>query len=285
MLHTEKYFHVQENVQDSNCKFKLQQSSVGEPDITRSLSFIPVSLRKVNTDGTIVARSRGALINVDLTPGTSKSSGTEALWPVLNSNTKSTVFADTFRTGHILAAILRSSTSVECFFSRMTFEALSLSTQWLEEVERAWSTWCQSSLGVVARLTFLPTFDNILSPRLEGEQVVGTGCALFESIDWWGSSEAVLGTLEARNKTTWAVSAMSTDWDTVSLRLGSLLNSPGTRWAGLAGALSGQILEGSFGTEGAGFFALVSKETGRTLQASGNIKGSNLVEDLSLLAD
>ena len=53
-----------------------------------------VSLRQVNTGGSIVARSTCAFINVDLTTRSGESSRAETFGPVVDGNAEASMLAD-----------------------------------------------------------------------------------------------------------------------------------------------------------------------------------------------
>ena len=58
-------------------------------------NFLLVSLRQVNTGGSVVARGAGALVDIDLTSRSGKSGGAETLRTVVDGNTQSSVFTQT----------------------------------------------------------------------------------------------------------------------------------------------------------------------------------------------
>jgi hypothetical protein len=191
----------------------------------------------------------------------------------------------TFRAKHILTIILGGSSASEGLFSRVTFETSSLTTQRLEEVDRALSARSETSVRVESSSAHLSAEGGVICTGLEGKLLGRAGSALLETVAWGLTGVSVAGAFQARHQTGRTVSSISADRHAGSFSLRSHVLGPSARWAGLAASLSRFVLVGSLGTECAGFFSLSGVETGWAFETSGDFGASDLIENLADLTN
>lgn len=224
-----------------------------------------VALRQVEASGAVVARLRGALVDVDLAASAGESSWTDALDPVAHWHAEAAVLAYLVGALHHLALLTSNGARAISEGVRRTLDASGRAVLRLIEVLGTLGARGEPGAGVHAWRALGLTAILARCGRLIGERTGWTGLTVLVAAGRRLAGVAVTRTLEARHQTRWRVGAIAADWHAVVDALGALLPGVSAEGATETGALTIAVLIVSFRAEGALLLLLASERAGWTV--------------------